>query len=67
MITYEPLFTVLKDRNISLRQLERDLKMSSRITNGFKHGRSSSLKTIEKLCLYLDVPIERVVKILPDK
>lgn len=63
MISYEPLLIALKNKNISIRQLQRDLGISSRTTSKFSKGESVTLETIEKICLYLEVPIEKVVRI----
>lgn len=67
MISYEPLLNALKNKNISIRRLQKDLGISSRTTSKFSKGGSVTLETIEKICLYLDLPIEQVVRIEKDE
>lgn len=64
MISYKPLFKTLKERNLLLRDLY-DVIGHDTVTK-FKKGYSMNLRTIEKICIHLDVPIEEVVKITKD-
>ncbi|MDQ0174442.1 helix-turn-helix domain-containing protein [Bacillus chungangensis] len=67
MISYKPLLQQLKLRKISMRQLQRDLSISSATTTKLSNNQSVTMSTIEKICLYLDVPIEQVVRIVPNE
>jgi len=62
-ISYQPLLNKLVSRNISLRQLQRELGLSSATTAKLSKGESVTMSTIEKICLYLDIPIEQAVVI----
>lgn len=63
MISYEPLFATLDEKNAKLIELIDAGLLSSRTAAKFRKGESVQLSTIEKLCKYLDVPIERIVRI----
>ncbi|MBU8597323.1 helix-turn-helix domain-containing protein [Alkalihalobacillus clausii] len=64
MISYKPLFKTLKERDMLLRDLYEVIGHDT--VTKFKKGHSMRLDTIEKVCIYLDVPIEDVVKITKD-
>mgnify|MGYP001194203540 CR=1 FL=1 len=63
MISYEPLFATLEEKNAKLIDLLNAGLFSSRTAAKFRKGESVQLSTIEKICKYLDVPIEKVVRI----
>lgn len=63
MISYEPLFTTLEEKGAKLIDLMNAGIVSSRTMAKFRKGESVQLTTIERICKYLDVPIERVVRI----
>jgi DNA-binding Xre family transcriptional regulator len=65
MISYEPLNQTLKERNMVISDLRGDI-LNSRTIAKINRGESVNLSTIEKICLYLNVPIEKVVEILPE-
>jgi DNA-binding Xre family transcriptional regulator len=65
MISYEPLNQTLKERNMVISDLRGDI-LNSRTIAKINRGESVNLSTIEKICLHLDVPIEKVVEILPE-
>lgn len=64
MISYEPLFKTLKEKNVNLTEFW-DL-MSSATSAKFKKNEHVSTKTIEKICLFLNVPVEKVLKIVKE-
>ncbi|PAD91660.1 helix-turn-helix domain-containing protein [Shouchella clausii] len=64
MISYKPLFKTLKERDMLLRDLYEIIGHDT--ATKFKKGHSMRLDTIEKVCIFLDVPIEDVVKITKD-
>ncbi len=66
MISFDPLFDFMHFNKLLMKDLQSDLKLSARTTAKFKKGESVSLATIEKICLYYDIPVEDVVKILPE-
>lgn len=63
MISYEPLFETLERKRISLYKLCKDCGISSKTRSKFNKNENVSLDTVETICLYLNVPIERVVEI----
>ncbi|MDF1511174.1 helix-turn-helix domain-containing protein [Robertmurraya sp. DFI.2.37] len=63
MISYEPLFKTIEEKETSLIEIENAVRLSSSVTAKFRKNQHVSLGTIEKICLYLNVPIEKVVAI----
>lgn len=63
MISYDPLFSTLEEKNIKLITLITDLKFSKTTGAKFRKNDSVQLTTIEKICHYLDCPVEKVVRI----
>lgn len=63
MISYDPFFKTLDRKNVKLIDIENSLKLSSAITAKFRKNQHVSLRTIERICFYLDVPIEDVIEI----
>jgi DNA-binding Xre family transcriptional regulator len=62
MISYEPLFRTLRDKNMVISDLRGNI-LNSRTIAKINRGESVNLSTIERICLYLDVRIEEVVEI----
>lgn len=60
---YSPLLTVLYDRGMNKTELMRELSISSKTMAKIDRKEAMNLNTIAKICAYLDVPIENVVKI----
>jgi DNA (cytosine-5)-methyltransferase 1 len=65
MITYEPLFKTLHEKDLLIKDLY-DVIGPDTATK-FKKGESMRLDTIDKVCLYLNVSIDKVVAIIPDE
>lgn len=63
MISYQPLFDVLKERNIKISEFREGLLHPKTIA-AINRGESVTLTTIEKICMELKVPVEKVVKII---
>jgi DNA-binding Xre family transcriptional regulator len=66
MISYEPLLKTLKEKNMTISDL-RGVCLDSKTIAKFNKGGSLKLSTVERICQYLNVPIERVVYIDYDK
>jgi DNA-binding Xre family transcriptional regulator len=69
MIDFSPLFQTLKEKGIVINSM-RDTVLSSRTITKINRNDIDGrfyLETIDKICLHLDVPIEKVVKIVRDK
>lgn len=63
MISYEPLFRTLESKGLTLSDIEYKCGMSSRTIAKFRKGESTTLDTLERICVFLDVPIDKVVEI----
>ncbi|MFZ4454271.1 helix-turn-helix domain-containing protein [Salibacterium aidingense] len=61
MIDFTPLFETLKEKGMKKSDLYEILDEVT--VSKFSKNVSFRLDTIEKVCLYLDVPIEKVVQI----
>lgn len=62
MISYQPLFDLLKERNMKISEF-REGVLHPKTIAAINRGESVTLTTIEKICLELSVPVERVVQI----
>jgi len=63
VISYDPLFRTINKNNMQLIDLVRECKLSPATVAKFKKNQSVTLETINKVCCYLQVPIEEVVQI----
>ena len=63
MISYEPLKKSLKELNRNLNEMRLKGDLNSRTIAKINRNESVNLSTIESICLYFDLPIEKVVKI----
>ena len=66
MIDYSPLWETMKEKNVSTYALIRDYNFSKGTLDSLKQNRNVTLNTIEMLCKILQVPIEKVVRIIYD-
>jgi DNA-binding Xre family transcriptional regulator len=66
VISYEPLFRTLEEKGLRLIDLERKCEFSSATTSKFRKGEPVALQTICRICCFLNVPIEKVLKIYCD-
>lgn len=62
-INYEPLKITLKEKGITLTQMMKDLGTSTRTRAKINQNEAVNLNTVGKICAYLSVNIENVVKI----
>lgn len=65
MIDFSPLHQTLKEKGMLMSDL-RDTVLSSRTLAKINRNEDVYISTIEKICLHLEVPIERVVKFVPN-
>lgn len=63
MISYDPLFRTLEEKDLQLVDLLRNCELHPSTVAKFRKGASMTLTSIEKICIYLDVTIDRVVEI----
>ena len=64
LISYEPLFRTLKEKNISSYRLE---KMGFALSTYYamKDGKSVSTNTIDQLCTLLECEVSDIMKFVP--
>ena len=65
MLDFSPLHQTLKDKGMRMSDL-RDEVLSSRTLAKINRNEDVYISTIEKICLHLNVPIEKVIKVTPD-
>jgi DNA-binding Xre family transcriptional regulator len=63
MISYAPLIATLKQKGITVTDVVRECRLHPRTTTKIRDNESMNLTTVAKICLFLDVPIENVVRI----
>ncbi|GAK03305.1 hypothetical protein JCM19037_1619 [Geomicrobium sp. JCM 19037] len=61
MIDFEPLFTTLEEKGMRRTDLRKIIDGTTVAKLG--KNKSVTLDTVDRICLYLDVPIEKVVRI----
>lgn len=66
MIDYSPLWETMKEKNVSTYSLIRNYGFSKGTLDSLKQNRNVTMNTIEVLCKILQVPIEKVVRIIYD-
>ncbi|MBM7598160.1 DNA-binding Xre family transcriptional regulator [Virgibacillus halotolerans] len=67
MISYEPLFITLIKKKMKLNDLREKGIISSATQSKFRKGESVTLTTVQKVCIFLDVPIQDVVEIISEE
>lgn len=65
MISYEPLFNTMKQKNISSYKLDK-LGFSRSTYYAIKQGRSVSTNTINQLCKLLDCNVSDIITYVAD-
>ena len=65
MIDFSPLHQTLKEKNMVISDM-RDKILHPKTIAAINRDGDVNLSTIEKICLFLDVPIEKVVRFTPD-
>lgn len=65
MISFKPLFRLLLEKDLKLKDLDGILPKS--VTSKFNKNLHVTTSTLEKLCLFLECKIEDVIEILPDQ
>jgi DNA-binding Xre family transcriptional regulator len=63
LISYDPLFATLEEKKGKLIDLVNAKVISKPTAAKFRKGESVQLSTIAGICKYLNVPIEKVVRI----
>lgn len=65
MISFEPLKVTLKEKNMKISHLRSDKGgfLSTDAVTKINKNENVEISTIEKICLNLDIPVEKVIKI----
>jgi DNA (cytosine-5)-methyltransferase 1 len=68
MISYNPLKITLIENGKEMKDLENNNGgiLNKRTVSRLRHHKPVNITTLERVCLYLNVPIEKVVEIKPD-
>lgn len=67
MITYEPFYRTIKDKNISTYKLINSYGISRSLLDRLKHNKPISTVTLNDLCRILECRVEDVAVYIPDK
>lgn len=62
MITFDPLWKTLKEKNISQYKLLNEYNFSRGTLDNFKHNRSITLTTLNQLCEMFDCGIDDIIE-----
>lgn len=66
MLSFEPLRILMKERGVSSYRLRKDCGISSNAATALNNDQPVRTETIETLCKYFDVPIEKIVVFISD-
>ena len=61
MISYEPFYRTLKDKNISTYKLIQHYGVSRSLLDRLKHNKPISTVTLNDLCCFLDCRVEDII------
>ena len=67
MISYEPFYKTLKDKNISTYKLITQYKISRSLIDRLKHNKPISTVTLNDLCSILKCKVEDILLFTEDK
>ena len=66
MITYDPLYKTLKEKNISTYKLITKYNISRSLLDRLKHNKPISTVTLNDLCSFLQCRVEDILLFVPD-
>lgn len=67
MISYEPFYNTLKNKNMSTYKLIKDYGISRSLIDRLKHNKPISTVTLNDLCTILKCPVEAILLYIPDE
>lgn len=67
LITYEPLWITLQQRNISQYSLIKDYGFSTETLDSLRQNKNITMKTLNDICNVLNCNVESVIKHIPDE
>lgn len=62
MVNYEPLWSTMKEKNISTYTLIHKYNINPRTINNLKHNKGITVDTLEKLCRILQCTPNDIIK-----
>lgn len=62
MISYQPLYNTMKEKNVSTYKLINDYGISRSLLDRLKHNKPISTVTLNDLCTILDCSVEEVLR-----
>ncbi|ETB71305.1 helix-turn-helix transcriptional regulator [Bacillus paralicheniformis] len=69
MVDFSPLFDTLREKGMKLSDLRQVISSRTQASikeNHLQKNLKMYIGTLEKICLFLEVPVEKVIKIVPD-
>lgn len=66
MITYEPLYKTMKEKNVTTYKLIKEYGISRSLLDRLRHNKPISTVTLNDLCNILDCRVEDVVLFIKD-
>lgn len=67
MISYEPLFKTMKEKDVTTYKLIKDFGVSRSLIDRLKHNKPISTVTLNDLCGYLNCKVEDIIVYFPDE
>jgi len=67
LFSYDPLWKLLIDKKMTKTELREAVNFSTFALAKMGKNENISMETLDKICDYLDVPIERVIRFVRDK
>ncbi len=67
MISYEPLYQTMKEKNISTYKLINTYHISRSLLDRLKHNKPISTVTLNDLCRILNCPVEKIIVYIKDE
>lgn len=61
-VSYEKLFKLLRERNMTTRELGKSAKISGNITTRMRRNEYISLKSVEKICITLKCNVDGMLE-----
>lgn len=66
MISYEPFYKTLKEKEITTYKLINNFGVSRSLLDRLKHNKPISTQTLDDICRYLDCRVEDVIIYIKD-
>ena len=66
MITYEPFYKTLKEKNFSTYKLINEYNISRSLIDRLKHNKPITTVTLNDLCTFLDCKVEDILTYIKD-